>query len=228
MKRILWQTVMRKQRIVAPGQRNVAICVALRPPLQNRFMLFRDNVAEGLVGRSFQHVSRGAINLHSTVKARKFLLPWRELLRTSRLQELRGRKRGCLVLQRRGTLNEGARDARKELLDPHGGRCRHAAWLCSAGFLEFLQHPSRQRFRNAIHFPMPMRESSRLCFQRLHFVESEAREAQVATGARVILDQRIMDRSVTGMLPDVTLLDAEQVPVHEVVHEQPELRLRAR
>ena len=97
-----------------------------------------------------------------------------------------------------------------------------------AGFYEFLQRPGRRGFWNAMHFPMPMRETARLRFRRLHFVESEAREAQVATGARVIFDQRIVDRSVTGMLSNVTLFHAKQVPVDEVVHEQPELRLRAR
>ena len=106
MEGLMWLPVERQERVVASSQWHVSVRVANWSVPQGSLVLFVRDVAQGFVGRGFQEVSRGAVNLHAAIEAREFLLSLRELLRWHILFQLGGWERSCLILQRGSALDE--------------------------------------------------------------------------------------------------------------------------
>lgn len=63
MEGLMWLPVERQERVVASSQWHVSVRAANGSVLQGSPVLFVRDVAQGLVGRGFQEVSRGAVNL---------------------------------------------------------------------------------------------------------------------------------------------------------------------
>ena len=106
MEGLMWLPVERQERVVASSQWHVSVRVANGSVLQGSPVLFVRDVAQGFVGRGFQEVSRGAVNLDAAIEARELLLSLRELLRRHILFQLVGWERSCLILQRGSALDE--------------------------------------------------------------------------------------------------------------------------
>ena len=106
MEGLMWLPVERQERVVASSQWHVSVRVANGSVLQGSPVFFVRDVAQGFVGRGFQEVSRGAVNLDAAIKARELLLSLRELLRRHILLQLVGWERSCLILQRGCALDE--------------------------------------------------------------------------------------------------------------------------
>ena len=81
MEGLMWLPVERQERVMASSQWHVSVRVANGSVLQGSPVLFVRDVAQGFIGRGFQEVSRGAVNLDAAIKARELLLSLRELLR---------------------------------------------------------------------------------------------------------------------------------------------------
>ena len=75
---------------------------------------------------------------------------------------------------------------------------------------------------------MTVCESALLCFPGLLFIYRESCKTELSAGAIVIFNRFVVYDSAIPVNAYVRVLDSQEVPVHEVIHEKPEFSLCAR
>ena len=213
----LRQSVRRCQALVATLQRHLRIHRPRIPFFLCGSSVLQDMVPEQLVLRAREQRPHRSIQLDTSVQSGSKLLLLRDFFRQHRLLHLRSGERGCFILQGSSAQHQGI---------SHG--FQQAVQHCFVLLFEKVDDMTLLRVGNSVLFPMAMLESPFLRFHAFQRSNSISAKRGHCRGSEGVFTFTLVEALLHMMSTIERLVEAHEINVHDVVHQEEELRLCTR